>query len=122
MWYPCQNQSGTANYELCRAHYPVEPGIRPHIRDIALAGVTGVGGVWRAGWLNCLPESPCRNVTVAGVAAPGALGWRCEHVRGGEIAQSLGAERSGATSVRTWEEPRGHDDIAPARLSRAWVS
>ena len=24
MWYPCQNQSSTANYELCQASYPRE--------------------------------------------------------------------------------------------------
>ena len=26
MWYPCQNQSGMHNYELCRSYYTPEPG------------------------------------------------------------------------------------------------
>lgn len=72
--YPCQNQSGMENYELCRSHYPVEPGIRPHIRDISLVNVTGTD-VWRSGWLNCLPESPCTGVSLENVQAPGALDW-----------------------------------------------
>ena len=37
-------------------------------------------------------------------------------------ARSRRALGGGGTRVRTWEEPRSHDDIAPARLSRAWVS
>lgn len=35
MWYPCQNQSGMANYRQCRSFYKVEPGIRPHIRNVS---------------------------------------------------------------------------------------
>ena len=83
MWYPCQNQSGMANYDLCRsmAHPKPEPGIRPHIRNVSLVNVTGEGA-WRTGWLNCLPESPCKEVSVEGVVAEGALPWECEHVEG----------------------------------------
>ena len=82
MWYPCQNQSGTANYHLCRDFYPVKPGIRPHIRNISLVNVVGEGGTWRTGWLNCLPESPCKEVSFEAVTAPGAHGWVCENVEG----------------------------------------
>ena len=80
------------NCSCCRP----EPGIRPHIRNISLVNVTG-DGVWRAGWLNCLPESPCEDVTVNGVVAPGALPWVCEHVRGRGVA---------STSPDTKEEGR----------------
>eukprot|EP01043_Picozoa_sp_COSAG02_P015885 COSAG02_NODE_687_length_18478_cov_23.093476_5_plen_174_part_00 len=85
MWYPCQNQSGMANYQLCRqmAHPKPEPHIRPHIRNISLVNITAPpGGAWRTGWLNCLPESPCKDITIEGVVAPGALPWVCEHVEG----------------------------------------
>jgi len=82
MWYPCQNQSGTANYDQCRSFYPVEAGVRPHIRNVSLVNVTGDDATWRTGWLNCLPESPCEELSLEGVSAPGAHGWVCENVHG----------------------------------------
>lgn len=83
MWYPCQNQSGMHNYRLCREFYPVQPSVRPHIRDVSLVDVVG-HDAWRSVWLNCLPESPCENITFAGVrVGPDTLPPVCEHVRGG---------------------------------------
>jgi len=81
-WYPCQNQSGMANYDTCQSFYPVQPGIRPHIRNVSLLNVTGDEATWRTGWLNCLPESPCKEMSMQGVTAPGAHGWVCENVEG----------------------------------------
>lgn len=81
MWYPCHNDSRYANYLECRAAYPVQPGVQPHIANVSFQRIHGQG-VWRTAWLNCLPESPCDGVTFEDVTAPGALGYVCEHVRG----------------------------------------
>ena len=70
MWYPCQNQSGMANYEQCRSHYPVQPGVRPHIRDVVFNNVRGADA-WRSVWANCLPESPCKNIDFGGFEVGG---------------------------------------------------
>ena len=82
MWYPCQNQSGMANYHTCRSFYPVKAGVRPHIRNVSLVNVTGDESTWRTGWLNCLPESPCQEISITDVRAPNAHGWVCENVHG----------------------------------------
>eukprot|EP00662_Eupelagonemidae_sp_cell21_P022209 gene22209-63859_t len=81
MWYPCQNQSGMDNYRLCRSYYPVKAGITPHIRNVTLTDVVAERA-WRAGWLNCLPESPCSGILLDGVSAAGALPMVCEHATG----------------------------------------
>lgn len=50
-----------------------------------------VGCLDGTGWLNCLPESPCEDIVIDGVVAPGALPWVCEHVHG-RAAGAAGAE------------------------------
>ena len=82
MWYPCHNDSRPENYLLCREAFPVQAGVTPHIANVRLEQIQGVG-VWRSGWLNCLPESPCREVTFADFdAGAGALPFVCENVFG----------------------------------------
>eukprot|EP00035_Acanthoeca_spectabilis_P030814 m.11086 g.11086 ORF g.11086 m.11086 type:complete len:454 (-) comp4393_c0_seq2:1599-2960(-) len=81
-WYPCQNQSGMANYMQCRSFYNVKPGVRPHIRNITVRD-SNADGAWRSAWLNCLPESPCEDVHFINVSAAHALPMMCENVHGG---------------------------------------
>jgi len=65
--YACQNASGSDHdYQLCRQAWTVEPGVTPRVSGIRYEDIRIDGG-WRAGWLECLPESPCHNVTVDGM-------------------------------------------------------
>jgi hypothetical protein len=41
-------------------------------------------------WVNCLPESPCQDLSVENVSAPGAHGWVCENAQGPGLAQHCG--------------------------------
>lgn len=81
-YYSCQNSSGTANYDFCRATvWPVEVPNAPSYRNMVFDGLHG--DAWRAAWLNCLPEAPCRNVTFANVDARVVQpAWVCENIYG----------------------------------------
>lgn len=62
--YACQNMSGSDHdYQLCRQSWTKIPGVTPKVGDIQYHDIRIMGG-WRAGWIECLPESPCHNVTV----------------------------------------------------------
>jgi polygalacturonase len=81
-YYSCQNSSGTANYMFCReAVWPTEVPDAPSYRNMVFDGLHG--DAWRAAWLTCLPEAPCRNVTFARVdVAVVQPAWVCENVYG----------------------------------------
>jgi hypothetical protein len=49
--------------------------------DIRFENIRG-DNAWRSGWLNCVPESPCRNITFENVQALGALPFMCANVLG----------------------------------------
>lgn len=81
-WYSCQNSSGTANYQLCRAlRWPDPAQDAPFYSNVEINGLHG--DAWRAAWLNCLPEAPCRNITFSNVnLTTTEPDWVCEHVYG----------------------------------------
>lgn len=82
-YYSCQNSSGTAMYELCRSstQAPPQPAAQtPTFTNITFSGVKG--NAWRAAWLNCLPERPCRGITFSDVQLATSVGWACENVYG----------------------------------------
>ena len=81
-YYSCQNSSGTANYLFCRETvWPSEVPDAPSYRNMVFDGLHG--DAWRAAWLTCLPEAPCRNVTFTNVnVAVVQPAWVCENVFG----------------------------------------
>jgi hypothetical protein len=81
-WYSCQNSSGTANYNLCKElNWPTPVEDAPFYSNVEIDGLHG--DAWRAAWLNCLPEAPCRNVTFTNVnLATTVPEWVCENVYG----------------------------------------
>jgi len=81
-WYSCQNSSGTANYQLCRETlWPSPQENAPYYSNMVFDGLRG--DAWRAAWLNCLPEAPCRNITFRNVDLDTvAPQWVCENVHG----------------------------------------
>lgn len=84
--YPCQNSTGTANWEWCAALEPQTPGLIPQWRNFRFEGIRG--SAWRAGWLPCRSTSPCSNITFADVALTPVTGdtavlpWDCRFVSG----------------------------------------
>ena len=80
--YSCQNSSGTANFKLCcELAWPNEVADAPSYRNMRFDGLHG--DAWRASWLHCLPEAPCRNVTFANVdVAVVQPDWVCESIYG----------------------------------------
>jgi polygalacturonase len=81
-YYSCQNSSGTANYLLCRdLMWPSSVPDAPFYSDVSVDGLHG--DAWRAAWLNCLPEAPCRNITFTNVDLKTTHPeWVCENVYG----------------------------------------
>lgn len=81
-YYSCQNSSGTANYKFCRETvWPNEVPDAPSYRNMVFDGLHG--DAWRAAWINCLPEAPCRNVTFTNVDVVATQGeWVCENIYG----------------------------------------
>ena len=91
--YACQNCSGTQNYEDCANSLGVVAGITPIIDGVVFENVRGTA--WRSGWLRCLPEAPCTNISFAGIGVKAEhpficenaervtgleqLGWECHH-------------------------------------------
>jgi len=88
-YYSCQNSSGTGNYRLCRElAWPAEVADAPSYRNMVFDGLRG--DAWRAAWLNCLPEAPCRNITFRNVnLSTVQQEWVCEHVYGSADAGSV---------------------------------
>jgi len=54
---------------------------------------------WRTGWLNCLPESPCKDISLQGVKVDklqGTHGWECQHVEGRDAGGNSAVSPSAA--------------------------
>jgi polygalacturonase len=81
-YYSCQNSSGTANYMLCRElAWPTPVANAPSYQNMVFDGLHG--DAWRAAWMNCLPEMPCRNISFTNVDLNATEPqWVCEHVFG----------------------------------------
>ena len=93
-YYPCQNTSGTANYNYCTQLEPQTTLDRtvelPSWYNIRFENISGTA--WRAGWMNCAPTSPCRNVSLSNFELKplqfpahefdAVAGYVCDHVNG----------------------------------------
>lgn len=87
MHYACQNTSGTSNYNDCVAGQGGSSSIQPSVSGIRFESVRGTA--WRSGWLRCLLEAPCENVTFSEIDVASAEPLLCENVAvtGWEVAE-----------------------------------
>jgi hypothetical protein len=80
MHYACQNTSGSENYADCAAAQGEggDGSIQPSVSSIHFEGIRGTA--WRSGWLRCLADAPCRDVTFAQIEVTATEPFLCEHV------------------------------------------
>ena len=86
MHYACQNTSGTINYNDCVAGQGQSSSIQPSVQGIHFENVRGTA--WRSGWLRCLPEAPCKDVTFSEIDVKATEPFLCSNaaVAGWELA------------------------------------
>ena len=87
MHYACQNTSGTANYDDCAAAQGEggDGSIQPVVSGVHFDKITG--SAWRSGWLRCLGDSPCHNVTFANIDINASEPFLCTHVHASGLPQ-----------------------------------
>lgn len=87
MHYACQNTSGTINYNDCVAGQGQSSSIQPSVQGIHFENVRGTA--WRSGWLRCLPEAPCKDVTFSEIDVKATEPFLCSNaaVAGWELAE-----------------------------------
>jgi polygalacturonase len=79
MYYACQNIS-SANYEDCVQGQLARQngGIKPLVQRIRFERIRGTA--WRRGWVRCLAESPCRDISFAGLDVRAKEQMICENI------------------------------------------
>eukprot|EP00051_Salpingoeca_urceolata_P000327 m.33527 g.33527 ORF g.33527 m.33527 type:complete len:469 (-) comp10436_c0_seq1:77-1483(-) len=85
-YYACQNHTGDA-FRKCADAQPPLPGLTPQVHNVRFEDIRVVdhdrqGGPFRVGWLECVPEAPCTNISFANAMTHAQNGWACNNVQG----------------------------------------
>ena len=87
LYYACQNSSDAAFAKCAAQQNRTTAALTPSVSDVKFERITSVSGesnktLFRIGWLECLPESPCTNITISDVRIEEYQhGWSCSHVQ-----------------------------------------